>query len=170
MSSEFVMFRWNCGIDKIYKYFCHLWRLRSRVNLCLPISVFLWFSSMTFWLLVLFSIFVDIAPPLQLFLSLLLNDNLTFLVLVFIPFLKSCLRCSGILIKTLADASNDHRYLSAPQIVLNVVGFCLTVSTTVVVTVYAKRRLNELQKEEQLLLKWASMLFLIGAHWWNWLA
>lgn len=61
--------------------------------------------------------------------------------------------CSGILIKTLANASHDSRSLSAPQIILNVVGFCLTVGTTVLVTVYSKRRLNELQKEEQLLLK-----------------
>lgn len=68
--------------------------------------------------------------------------------------LRSCLfYCSGILIKTLADASHDRRILSAPQIILNVVGFCATVATTVVVTVYAKRRLKELQKEEELLLQ-----------------
>lgn len=60
---------------------------------------------------------------------------------------------TGILIETLANASQDSRSLSAPQIVLNVGGFCLTVGTTVLVTVYSKRRLNELQKEEQLLLK-----------------
>ncbi|KAL3498730.1 hypothetical protein ACH5RR_041462 [Cinchona calisaya] len=60
---------------------------------------------------------------------------------------------TGILIKTLADASHDHHILSAPQIILNVVGFCATVVTTVVVTVYAKRRLKELQKDEELLLQ-----------------
>lgn len=60
---------------------------------------------------------------------------------------------TGILIKTLADASHDRHALSAPQIILNLVGFCATVATTVVVTVYAKRRLKELQKEEELLLQ-----------------
>nr|XP_027083900.1 transmembrane protein 64-like [Coffea arabica] len=60
---------------------------------------------------------------------------------------------TGILIKTLADASHDRHALSAPQIILNLVGFCATVATTVVVTIYAKRRLKELQKEEELLLQ-----------------
>lgn len=61
---------------------------------------------------------------------------------------------TGIMIRTLADASNDQQSLSAPQIVFTVFGFLLTIATTVVVTVYAKRRLSELQKdEEQLLLQ-----------------
>lgn len=61
---------------------------------------------------------------------------------------------TGIMIRTLADASNDQHSLSAPQIICTVIGFLLTVATTVVVTVYAKRRLSELQKdEEQLLLQ-----------------
>ncbi|KAM0046058.1 putative SNARE associated golgi family protein [Helianthus debilis subsp. tardiflorus] len=61
---------------------------------------------------------------------------------------------TGIMIRTLADASNDHQSLSAPQIICTVFGFLLTIATTVVVTVYAKRRLSELQKdEEQLLLQ-----------------
>ncbi|KVH90033.1 uncharacterized protein LOC112521629 [Cynara cardunculus var. scolymus] len=61
---------------------------------------------------------------------------------------------TGIMIRTLADASNDQHSLSAPQIICTVVGFLLTIATTVVVTVYAKRRLSELQKdEEQLLLQ-----------------
>ena len=61
--------------------------------------------------------------------------------------------CSGILIQTLADASNDRHTLSAPQILLNVGGFLLTVVTTIVFTVYAKRQLKVLQKEEQSLLQ-----------------
>lgn len=62
--------------------------------------------------------------------------------------------CRGIMIRTLADASNDQQSLSAPQIMCTVFGFLLTVATTVVVTVYAKKRLSELQTdEEQLLLQ-----------------
>ena len=58
------------------------------------------------------------------------------------------------MIRTLADASNDQQSLSAPQIMCTVFGFLLTVATTVVVTVYAKKRLSELQTdEEQLLLQ-----------------
>ncbi|KAD4384736.1 hypothetical protein R6Q59_011117 [Mikania micrantha] len=61
---------------------------------------------------------------------------------------------TGIMIRTLADASYDQRSLSAPQIIFTVFGFLLTIATTVMVTVYAKRRLSELQKdEEQLLLQ-----------------
>ncbi|KAI3453536.1 hypothetical protein Pfo_010199 [Paulownia fortunei] len=60
---------------------------------------------------------------------------------------------TGILIKTLADASHDHHSLSAPQIFFNVIGFCITAATTVVVTLYAKRRLKELQIEEGLVLR-----------------
>lgn len=59
---------------------------------------------------------------------------------------------TGIMIRTLADASHDRHSLSAPQIIFTVVGFCATVSTTVLVTVYAKRRLGELQKDEEQLL------------------
>ncbi|KAJ4839533.1 hypothetical protein Tsubulata_037059 [Turnera subulata] len=54
---------------------------------------------------------------------------------------------TGIFIETLADASTDHHMLSAPQIVLNVVGFCATVITTIIITVYAKRQLKVLQDE-----------------------
>lgn len=59
---------------------------------------------------------------------------------------------TGILIKTLADASNDRRSLSAAQIICNVIGFCISVATTVIVTLCAKRRLKKLQAEEELLL------------------
>ncbi|KAI3823670.1 hypothetical protein L1987_05110 [Smallanthus sonchifolius] len=61
---------------------------------------------------------------------------------------------TGIMIRTLADASNDQQRLSAQQIICTVFGFLLTIATTVVVTVYSKRRLSNLQKdEEQLLLQ-----------------
>lgn len=60
---------------------------------------------------------------------------------------------TGIMIRTLADASNDNRSLTTLQIVFTVGGFILTIATTIVVTVYAKKRLSELRKnEEQLLL------------------
>ncbi|KAI3752915.1 hypothetical protein L2E82_24957 [Cichorium intybus] len=65
----------------------------------------------------------------------------------------------GIMIRTLADASYDQHSLSATQIIFIVFGFLLTIITTVVVTVYVKRRLNELQKdEEQLLLRSSSFI------------
>lgn len=60
---------------------------------------------------------------------------------------------TGILIKTLANASQEQRFLSAPQIILNVLGFSFTFVTTVLITVYAKRRLKELQRDEELLLQ-----------------
>ncbi|KAL1830880.1 hypothetical protein ACET3Z_000531 [Daucus carota] len=60
---------------------------------------------------------------------------------------------TGIMIKTLADASTDQRTLSTTQIIFNVCGFCLTVTTTVIITIYAKRRLKELQMEEEPLLQ-----------------
>ncbi|KAI3736967.1 hypothetical protein L2E82_26957 [Cichorium intybus] len=53
------------------------------------------------------------------------------------------------MIRTLADASNDRRSLSAQQIICTVIGFLLTVTTFFGVTVYAKRRLSKLQKEEE---------------------
>lgn len=59
----------------------------------------------------------------------------------------SLIYCSGILIQTLADASDDGHSLSAQQIVFNVIGFCVTVITTIVFTVYAKSKLKVLQDE-----------------------
>ncbi|KAL4324548.1 hypothetical protein GQ457_11G023320 [Hibiscus cannabinus] len=58
---------------------------------------------------------------------------------------------TGILIQTLADASQERHTLTAPQILLNVGGFLLTVVTTIVFTVYAKRQLKVLQGEELVL-------------------
>ncbi|KAK1438683.1 hypothetical protein QVD17_04493 [Tagetes erecta] len=56
---------------------------------------------------------------------------------------------TGIMIRTFADASNDKQMISAQQISCMIVGFLLTVVTTVGVTVYAKRRLSKLQREEE---------------------
>ena len=61
--------------------------------------------------------------------------------------------CRGILIRTLADASHERQYMSAPQIIFNVFGFCATLATTIFFTVYAKRRLKELQQEDEVLLQ-----------------
>ncbi|KAK6130140.1 hypothetical protein DH2020_036119 [Rehmannia glutinosa] len=60
---------------------------------------------------------------------------------------------NGILIETLADASHDQHPLSAPQIICNVIGVCITIATTAIVTLYAKRRLKKLQTEEGLVLR-----------------
>ncbi|KAL8064370.1 hypothetical protein ABFX02_01G084900 [Erythranthe guttata] len=60
---------------------------------------------------------------------------------------------TGILIKTLANASHEGRSLSAPQIVLNAIGFSITVIVTILITLYAKRRIKELQMQEELLLQ-----------------
>ncbi|XP_011029115.1 PREDICTED: transmembrane protein 64-like [Populus euphratica] len=54
---------------------------------------------------------------------------------------------TGIVIRTLADASNDRHALSAPQIVFTVFGFCATVVATIIITVYAKRQLKVMQDE-----------------------
>ncbi|OVA07741.1 SNARE associated Golgi protein [Macleaya cordata] len=59
---------------------------------------------------------------------------------------------SGILIRSLADATQGHRSLSTPQIIYNAIGFCLTVAVTVFITIYAKRTLKKLQNEEETLL------------------
>ncbi|KAG8382341.1 hypothetical protein BUALT_Bualt05G0067300 [Buddleja alternifolia] len=56
---------------------------------------------------------------------------------------------TGILIKTLADATQDQHSLSAPQIIFNVGCFCITASTTAILTLYAKKRLKKLPVEEE---------------------
>lgn len=60
---------------------------------------------------------------------------------------------TGILIKTLANASHEKHTLSAMEIVVNVVGFCITVATIIFSTFYAKRQLKELQENDDLLLQ-----------------
>lgn len=60
---------------------------------------------------------------------------------------------TGILIRSLASAaSHGPHSLSTSEIVFNVLGLCVTVVTTIVITVYAKSRLKAIQEEEELLL------------------
>ncbi|XP_076960800.1 uncharacterized protein LOC143637241 [Bidens hawaiensis] len=56
---------------------------------------------------------------------------------------------TGIMIRTLADASKDQRSLEPLQIVFTVCGFVVTIATTIIVTVYAKKRLSELQANDE---------------------
>ena len=60
---------------------------------------------------------------------------------------------TGIIIRALANVTHKAHTLSAPQIAFNVIGFCIAVATTVFFTVYAKRQLKNLEKEDELLLK-----------------
>ncbi|GAB4834258.1 hypothetical protein Ancab_032524 [Ancistrocladus abbreviatus] len=60
---------------------------------------------------------------------------------------------TGILIRTLADASHGQHYLSAEQIIFNILGFLVAAATTILCTIFAKRRLNRLQMEEEVLLQ-----------------
>lgn len=60
---------------------------------------------------------------------------------------------TGILIRTLADASHDQNSLTGSEIIFNILGFCGTVFTTILVTIYAKGRLKKLHKDEPLLLQ-----------------
>lgn len=60
---------------------------------------------------------------------------------------------TGILIKTLADASGEHQALSAQQIIFNVLGFAATVATTIICTIFAKRRLKTIPIEDESLLQ-----------------
>ncbi|KAG6405722.1 hypothetical protein SASPL_133315 [Salvia splendens] len=57
---------------------------------------------------------------------------------------------TGIIIQTLADATDYRKTMSGSQILFNIGGFCITAAATVLVTLYAKRRLKELQMEEVL--------------------
>ncbi|KAG6396977.1 hypothetical protein SASPL_143138 [Salvia splendens] len=60
---------------------------------------------------------------------------------------------TGIIIQTIADAADDRQTMSGPQILFNIAGFSITAAATVLVTLYAKRRLKELQMEEVLVLQ-----------------
>lgn len=60
---------------------------------------------------------------------------------------------TGILIKTLADASGEQHALSAQQIIFNVLGFAATVATTIICTIFAKRRLKTMPIEDEPLLQ-----------------
>lgn len=60
---------------------------------------------------------------------------------------------TGIVIKTLADASDERHSLSAQEIILNVVGFAATVAITIICTILAKRRLKTMPIEDEPLLQ-----------------
>ncbi|KAI3918159.1 hypothetical protein MKX01_041479 [Papaver californicum] len=60
---------------------------------------------------------------------------------------------SGILVASLADATQGHQYLSTYQIIYNAIGFVLTVGVTVFITLYAKKTLRKLQDEEETLIR-----------------
>ncbi|XP_021735980.1 uncharacterized protein LOC110702563 [Chenopodium quinoa] len=60
---------------------------------------------------------------------------------------------TGILIKTLADASDTKHSLSAQEIIMNVVGFAATVATTIICTILAKKRLKTMPIEDEPLLQ-----------------
>ncbi|KAF2620244.1 hypothetical protein F2Q68_00042464 [Brassica cretica] len=55
---------------------------------------------------------------------------------------------TGIMLRTLAVASDKRHGLSAVEIVVNVLGFCVTASATIVCTIYAKKKLSAMQSEE----------------------
>lgn len=56
---------------------------------------------------------------------------------------------SGILIRRLAEAMEDHTPVSKLQMILDGTGFCLTLAASIVIGFYAKRKLKQLQEEEQ---------------------
>lgn len=58
---------------------------------------------------------------------------------------------SGILVRQLADASQSHQYLSPEQVIYNGIGLIMSVSTTVAITIYAKKALKKLRNGEELL-------------------
>ncbi|GAB2300915.1 hypothetical protein Dimus_034950 [Dionaea muscipula] len=60
---------------------------------------------------------------------------------------------TGILIRALADASHDQHSLSAQEIIFDILGFAAAVATTIICTIFARRRLSRLQMEEELLLQ-----------------
>ncbi|XP_058104684.1 uncharacterized protein LOC131248421 [Magnolia sinica] len=57
---------------------------------------------------------------------------------------------SGILIRSLADASQGQQFLSVQQIIYDALGFCVALAATIAITVYAKRALQNLQIEDEL--------------------
>ncbi|ESQ55064.1 hypothetical protein EUTSA_v10025848mg [Eutrema salsugineum] len=61
---------------------------------------------------------------------------------------------TGNLVKTLAEASSAEKHgLSVTQVILNILGFLVTVATTILITKYAKRQLETMRKEEEALLQ-----------------
>ncbi|XP_010533740.1 PREDICTED: uncharacterized protein LOC104809436 [Tarenaya hassleriana] len=60
---------------------------------------------------------------------------------------------TGILIRTLADASDKRHSMSVGEILVDILGFCLTMAATIICTVYAKNKLNSMQSDEEPLLQ-----------------
>ena len=58
------------------------------------------------------------------------------------------LLCSGRLIKTFADVKYGKYHLTTVEIIYNIISFIIAVVTTVAFTVYAKRALKDLEREE----------------------
>lgn len=52
------------------------------------------------------------------------------------------------MLRTLAVASDTRHTLSVVEIVVNVLGFCVTASATIVCTIYAKKKLSAMQSED----------------------
>lgn len=57
---------------------------------------------------------------------------------------------SGILIRSLADATNQGGFLSMQQVIYDAIGFCVAVVATIAITIYAKKALRKLQADEEL--------------------
>uniref|UniRef100_A0A7N0ZTQ8 VTT domain-containing protein n=1 Tax=Kalanchoe fedtschenkoi TaxID=63787 RepID=A0A7N0ZTQ8_KALFE len=55
---------------------------------------------------------------------------------------------SGIVIRTLADATQDHTDISKTQMILNVVGIIGMVCATIIIGIFAKRKLDKLRQEQ----------------------
>jgi hypothetical protein len=58
---------------------------------------------------------------------------------------------SGKLIYSLAKATNQGSFLSMDQIIYNIVGFTIAATSTAAITIYAKKALQHLQSEEELI-------------------
>ncbi|KAL9234399.1 hypothetical protein vseg_009276 [Gypsophila vaccaria] len=55
---------------------------------------------------------------------------------------------SGILIRTVAEAMEDHTPVAKRQILYDGIGFCLAIAATIVIGFYSKKRLKQLQDDE----------------------
>ncbi|GMH28889.1 hypothetical protein Nepgr_030732 [Nepenthes gracilis] len=60
---------------------------------------------------------------------------------------------TGILIRTLAEASHRRHSLTAEQITIDILGFSAAATATVICTVFARKRLNRLQRAREPLLQ-----------------
>jgi len=74
-----------------------------------------------------------------------------FVYYVYIFLFSTCwstLNNSGILIWTWADATNKGSVVSVQQIIYDAIGLFATIAATVVITVYSKRALRDLQDRD----------------------